>query len=141
MTFSLAGLLRVRSAQERAAAEQLSQASADVARAEAAERSVADGLTGIGAEAGDGAALMAIAAARAAGRSMLGDLQTLTELLRGEEETARAAHVEARRDLKGLERMEAAYTTSAAKAELDAEQRALDEVAGLRAARAEGSAA
>lgn len=141
MTFPLAGLLRVRGAQERVAAEHLSRATADRAQAEAAEQSAITSLADIGDQIDDPRALMAMAAARAAGRSTLSDLQALVDMRRGAESEARSAHVEARRELKGLERLETTHRVETARAELAAEQAALDEIAGVHNARSEGSAA
>ena len=141
MTFPLAGLLRVRGAQERVAAEHLSRATADRAQAEAAEQSAITSLADIGDQIDDPRALMAMAAARAAGRSTLSDLQALVDMRRGAESEARSAHVEARRELKGLERLETTHRVETARAELAAEQAALDEIAVVHNARSEGSAA
>lgn len=141
MTFPLAGLLRVRGAQERVAAEQLSQATAERAQAELAEQSAISSLADISAQIDDPRALMAMAAARAAGRSTLSDLQALVEMRRSSESEAKSAHVEARRDLKGLERLESTHRVETEKAELAAEQSALDEIAVVRTAQREGSAA
>lgn len=140
MTFPLSGLLRVRGVQERAAAEDLSRASAERAEAEAAQERAASSLAELGGVIEDAPTLMAMAAARAAGRSALGDLQLLTELTRRDEAQAKIAHVEARRELKGLERLESTHRAQAVKAELHGEQNALDEIAVVRARR-EGSAA
>lgn len=141
MDFPLAGLLRIRDAQERQAAETLSRANADVAQAEADERSVVAALADISGEIDDAATLMAMAAARAAGRSALGDLQALLEMRRVEAEDARAAHIEARREVKGLERLETAHLVAASRAQQRAEQGVLDEIAVMRAARLSGGAA
>lgn len=141
MTFPLAGLLRVRGAQERVAAEHLSRASAERAQAETAEQTAITSLADISAQIDEPRALMAMAAARAAGRSTLSDLQALVEMRRSAESEARSAHVEARRDLKGLERLETTHRVETAKAELAAEQTALDEIAVVRTSRREGSAA
>lgn len=141
MTFPLAGLLRVRGVQERAAAEDLSRASDQRVQAEAARERTAASLAEIGSTIGDAQTLLAMAAARAAGRSALSDLQSLIELRRDEEAQAKSTNVEARRELKGLERLESAHRTHEVKTELDAEQNALDEIAVARAARREGSAA
>lgn len=142
MTFSLAGLLRVRGAQERVAAERLSRVTTERTDAEAAERVAESSLAGIAEEVGDAATLMAMAAARAAGRSMLSDLRALTALRRDEEASARAVHIEARRELRGLERLETAERATRIAAELRREQSALDEIAvGRAAARGTGSAA
>ncbi|MCS3444323.1 hypothetical protein [Microbacterium phyllosphaerae] len=141
MTFPLAGLLRVRGAQERVAAEQLSRASADRAAAEAAEQTAISSLADISAQIDDPRALMAMAAARAAGRSTLSDLQALVDMRRGAESEAKSAHVDARRELKGLERLETSHRVESTRAELAAEQSALDEMAVVNASRREGSAA
>lgn len=141
MTFPLAGLLRVRGAQERVAAEHLSRASAERAQAETAAQTAITSLADISAQIDDPRALMAMAAARAAGRSTLRDLQALVDMRRSAESEARSAHVEARRDLKGLERLESTHRVETAKAELAAEQTALDEIAVVRTSRREGSAA
>ncbi|MDN3309654.1 hypothetical protein QWJ90_01785 [Microbacterium oryzae] len=141
MTFPLAGLLRVRGAQERIAAEQLSRATADASQAEASEERARSSLAAAGGAVADDVTLLALAAARAAGRSALSDLHTLSELRRAEAERAKAAHVTARRELKGLERLESAHRAAAAQAELHAEQTALDEIGVVQAARDEGSAA
>ncbi|NKF31391.1 hypothetical protein HER21_33670, partial [Pseudomonas sp. BGM005] len=98
MTFPLAGLLRVRGAQERVAAERLSRATAERTRTEAAAQDVRTSLADLGAQAGDAQTLLAMAAARAAGRSALSDLQALTDLHRTAEDEAKDAHVEARRE-------------------------------------------
>lgn len=141
MTFSLSGLLRVRGAQERIAAEELSRASNERRKAETAVRAGAASLSEISSQVDDAATLLAMAAARAAGRSALGDLQTLAELSRTAESEAKTAHVEARRELKGLERLETAHRVEERRGELAAEQAALDEIATARGRRPEGSAA
>ncbi|SEB71302.1 MULTISPECIES: flagellar FliJ family protein [Microbacterium] len=141
MTFPLAGLLRVRGAQERVAAEQLSRASAERVDAETATQHAVSSLADISAQVDDPSTLMAMAAARAAGRSTLSDLQALVEMRRRSESEAKSAHVDARRELKGLERLESTHRAEAAKSELAAEQSALDEIAVVRSSRREGSAA
>lgn len=141
MTFPLAGLLRVRELQERLAAERLSHATAERSEAEAARDRVTSSLAEIAVAVDDPRMLLAMAAARSAGGSALSDLQALAELRREEEARAKAAHVEARRELKGLERLEVAHRARTAKAERDAEQSTLDEIAVVRSIRREGSAA
>ncbi|WP_314096868.1 flagellar FliJ family protein [Microbacterium foliorum] len=141
MTFTLSGLLRVRGAQERVAAEHLSRASAERTDAEDAVTDAVSSLSEISAQIEDPRALMAMAAARAAGRSTLSDLQALVEMRRIEESSARSAHIDARRELKGLERLEDAHRTEAARVDLAAEQTALDEIAVARTTRHAGSAA
>jgi len=141
MTFPLAGLLRVRELQERLAAERLSHATAERSEAEDARDRVSSSLAEIAVSVGDPRMLLAMAAARSAGSSALSDLQALTELRRAEEARAKSAHLETRRELKGLERLELAHRARTAKAQRDAEQSALDEIAVVRSARREGSAA
>ncbi|WP_449408345.1 hypothetical protein [Microbacterium maritypicum] len=141
MTFTLSGLLRVRGAQERVAAEDLSRATSARVHAEAAERSAVTSLAEISERIDDSATLLAMAAARAAGRSTLADLQALVEMRRASEGEAKAAHVEARRDLRGLERLAEAHRTAAVREELATEQAILDEVATTRGRRPAGSAA
>ncbi|WP_334152525.1 hypothetical protein [Microbacterium sp.] len=140
MTFPLAGLLRVRDAQERVAAEQLSRTTSARLQAEAAEQSAVVSLSEISAQVDDAQTMLAMAAARAAGRSALSDLQTLAEMRRAEEAEAKASHVEARRELKGLERLEGAHRVDSIRAEQHAEQVALDEIAVVRSLREERSA-
>lgn len=140
MTFPLAGLLRVRDAQEQVAAEQLSRTTSARLQAEAAEHGAVVSLSEISAQVDDGPTMLAMAAARAAGRSALSDLQTLAELRRAEEAEAKASHIEARRELKGLERLEGAHRVKTLRADLQAEQVALDEVAVVRSLREERSA-
>ncbi|WP_439593549.1 hypothetical protein [Microbacterium sp.] len=141
MTFSLSGLLRVRGTQERVAAEELARATHDRVHAEtASERALSD-LSALDGVVDERMNLLALAVARAAGRSALSELQMLVELRRDEEVRAQAVHIETRRDLRGLERLESTHRSATAKARLDAEQLALDEIAIVRAARRTGSAA
>lgn len=140
MTFPLAGLLRVRDAQERVAAEQLSRSTSARLQAEAEEQGAVVSLSEISAQVDDAQTMLAMAAARAAGRSALSDLQTLAELRRAEEAEAKASHVEARRELKGLERLEGAHRLESLRTTLHAEQVALDEIAVVRSLREERSA-
>lgn len=141
MTFPLAGLLRVRGTQERVAAEQVSHATAERVRADSAREQAATSLADLDGPIGDARTLLAMAAARAAGNSALSDLTTLAQLRADDERRAAAAHVEARRELKGLERLESSHLSETAKAQRDAEQVALDEIAIARSARRNGSAA
>lgn len=141
MTFPLAGLLRVRGAQERVAAEHLSRATAERVRTETAAQDAQASLADLSAQVNDASTLLAMAAARAAGRSALSDLQALTELSRVAEEEAKGAHIEARRELKGLERLESTHRVEEARAELSAEQNRLDEIAVALAGRGAAGAA
>ncbi|MFF7681578.1 hypothetical protein ACFZA2_02370 [Microbacterium sp. NPDC007973] len=141
MTFPLAGLLRVRGVQERVAAEDVARARTEARAAEAAAEQAVSSLSAIATQIDDPATLRAMAAARAAGQASLADLQVLARLRRDDAATAEAAHVEARRELKGLERLEGAHRARELETEARAEQNALDEIATTRAGRGEGSAA
>ena len=108
-SFSLAGLLRVREIQERAAAQRLSRAVIDAQHTEARDRSLRAHLSGVGSEAVDVRSLAALAAARVAGRTLLVDLTTLSELQRQTVDEARTEHAQARRAMRGLDRLAEAH--------------------------------
>ncbi|WP_203135620.1 hypothetical protein [Microbacterium sp. JZ31] len=132
-SFSLAGLLRLRGVQERAAAERLSRAQVAARQSEARERHTRAALAGTGDDAVDVRTLAAIAAARAAARSRLADLSALTEAQRGAVEEAQREHAEAKRRARGLEKLEAAHVARERTRLLQAEQAVLDEIAQTRA--------
>lgn len=127
-SFSLAGLLRVREIQERAAAQRLSRAVLDARHTEARDRSLRAHLSGTGSEAVDVRSLAALAAARVAGRTLLSDLTMLAELQEQTVDQARAEHSEARRAMRGLDRLAQAHAVRVRAAELHAEQAELDEI-------------
>lgn len=127
-SFSLAGLLRVREIQERAAAQRLSRAVLDARHTEARDRSLRAHLSGAGSEAVDVRSLAALAAARVAGRTLLSDLTMLAELQEQTVDQARAEHSEARRAMRGLDRLAQAHAVRVRTAELHAEQAELDEI-------------
>ncbi|MCK8476631.1 hypothetical protein [Microbacterium aurugineum] len=127
-SFSLAGLLRVREIQERAAAQRLSRAVIDAQHTEARDRSLRAHLAGSGNDAVDVRSLAALAAARVAGRTLLADLTTLSELQEQTVSQARAEHAEARRAMRGLDRLAEAHAEKTRSAELHAEQAELDEI-------------
>ncbi|MBT2494976.1 MULTISPECIES: hypothetical protein [Microbacterium] len=127
-SFSLAGLLRVREIQERAAAQRLSRAVLDARHTEARDRSLRAHLSGAGSEAVDVRSLAALAAARVAGRTLLSDLTVLAELQEQTVDQARAEHSEARRAMRGLDRLAQAHAVRVRAAELHAEQAELDEI-------------
>lgn len=136
--FSLAGLLRVREIQERAAAQRLSRAVIDAQHTEARDRALRAHLAATDAEAVDVRALAALAAARVSGRALLADLTALSGLQAEKVAEARTAHADARRTLRGLERLADKHTDAVRTADLQAEQAELDEIA-VRS-RTEGSA-
>lgn len=141
MTFPLSALLRVRGVQERAAAASLSNARAASAAAESAVERAVSSLSDIATEIDDPATLLAMAAARSSGQAALADLRVLAQVRQDAAEAAALAHVEARRELKGLERLESAHRESERAEERRVEQNVLDEIAVVRAARDAGSAA
>jgi flagellar export protein FliJ len=127
--FSLAGLLRVRGIQERAAAERLSRAALDARHTEARDRHLRTALAGEGTEAVDVRSLAALAAARSASRSMLADLTALAASQEQVLAEARADHADARRAQRGLDRLAQAHAERVRVEELRAEQAELDEIA------------
>ena len=127
-SFSLAGLLRVREIQERAAAQRLSRAVIDAQHTEARDRALRAHLSGVGSDAVDVRSLAALAAARVAGRTLLVDLTTLSELQNQTVDEARTEHAEARRAMRGLDRLAEAHALRTRMAELHAEQTELDEI-------------
>jgi flagellar export protein FliJ len=141
VTFPLSALLRVRGVQERAAAASLSNARAASDAAETAVRQAVSSLGDIATVIDDPATLLAMAAARSSGQAALADLRVLAQMRQDAAEAAALAHVEARRELKGLERLEIAHRESERAEERRAEQNVLDEIAVVRAARDAGSAA
>ena len=134
--FSLAGLLRVREIQERAAAQRLSRAVIDARHTEARDRHLRSALAGEGTDAVDVRSLAALAAARSAGRSMLAELSALAEVQSQSVDEARAEHAEARRAMRGLDRLADAHAVRERTDELRVEQAELDEIASR--SRAEG---
>lgn len=138
--FPLAGLLRLRHAEQDRAAAGLATANErlrDAADARvAARRSLAD--QGDAQQIGDAATLSAVAAARAATRGMLEELDAVVQSRRAEADRAQDAYGTARRAALGLEKLEEQHTVAATAEELRAEQNALDEIAAR--SRAEGGA-
>jgi len=126
--FSLAAVLRVRSVQERAAAQQLTRATIDANQTNARERQLRAALAATDAEAIDVRQLAALAASRVAGRSMLADLRSLSELQQEQLRQAQAAHEEVRREVRGLDRLAQAHARRVREEDLRAEQKELDEI-------------
>lgn len=136
--FPLAGLLRVRGIQERAAAERLTRASIEKARTEARDRQVRASLTTDAEAPHDVRTLEALAASRVAARSLLADLRSLTDAQTAALEAARAEHASARIEEHGLSRLADAHHRREQARTLQQEQAALDEIA-LRPLRREHS--
>lgn len=127
-SFSLAGLLRVREIQERAAAQRLSRAVIDAQHTEARDRSLRAHLSTAGSDAVDVRTLAALAAARVASRTLLTDLSLLSETQMQTVEHASAEHAQARRAMRGLDKLAQAHAALVRTDELRAEQSALDEI-------------
>ncbi|MDR6637211.1 flagellar FliJ family protein [Paenarthrobacter nitroguajacolicus] len=127
--FSLAGLLRLRQAEQTSAESGLAaansrSASLRVRRAEAREvLAESDG------HAGDSASLLAIAAARASSQSMLAELDALVASAEADADAARAEYTEAKRRAVGLEKLEVRHDAAFVASLLNAEQGVLDEIA------------
>jgi flagellar biosynthesis chaperone FliJ len=133
--FSLAGLLRVRSAQEREAAQRLSRAAIEASQTEARDRQLRAALGAGGADPGtpDALTLAAVAASRAAGRALLAELTDLGVLQQQVLREHRASHDASRREVRGLEKLAHAHALRERAEALRAEQIELDEIAARRA--------
>jgi flagellar protein FliJ len=131
-TFPLAGLLRLRHAQQDQAAAELADANErlrDAADARvAARRTLEDTATDVP----DAATLSAVAAARAATRGMLEELDAVAKSRRLAAAEAQDAYNRARRQALGLEKLEEQHTARVTAEDLRVEQLALDEIAGRR---------
>lgn len=127
--FSLAGLLRVRAIQERQAAQQLSRAVIDADQTRTRDRHARAALAATESDAVDVRTLAALAAARVASRSMLADLEALSEQQQETVDAARSAHDSARRAVRGLDRLAVAHERRVRVEELRVEQHELDEIA------------
>lgn len=133
-SFSLAGLLRVRSIQERAAAQELSRAVIEENQTRTRDRHLRAALAATETDAVDVRSLAAMAAARVAGRSMLADLESLRRMQQEAVDEAQSAHSEVRREVRGLDRLAAAHAARLHADALRAEQHELDEIAVRRGA-------
>lgn len=137
--FSLAGLLRLRQSEQKAAETGL--AAANMRSSSLRERR-ADARSAVADSAGtvvDSSSLLAIAAARASAHSMLAELDALAAAAEIEAAAAQADYTEARRRAVGLEKLENRHDAAFAAAELRAEQGALDEIASAAWHRKAGS--
>ncbi|MBM7801449.1 flagellar FliJ protein [Curtobacterium luteum] len=138
--FPLAGLLRLRHAEQDRAAAGLAAANdrlRDAADARVkARRSLADQADAQPIE--DAATLSAVAAARAATRGMLQELDAVVQSRRADADRAQDAYTAARRAALGLEKLEEQHVVAATAEDLRTEQNALDEIAAR--SRTEGGA-
>lgn len=127
--FTLAGLLRLRHMQEDAAAADL--AAANRRRTAGSERRAAARIE-LGesdAQVSTAAGMIAMAAARASSQSMLADLQAMAVLDDEAALVAQDAFNAARKNTKGLEKLQQKHVLGVAADELAAEQIAVDEIA------------
>jgi flagellar FliJ protein len=138
--FPLAGLLRLRHAEQDRAAASLATANDRVREAAdarmAARRTLED--TGTAMLIQDAATLSAVAAARAATRGMLQELDAVVQNRRVDADLAQDQYTAARRSALGLEKLEEQHGTRVAAEELRTEQTVLDEIAAR--GRVEGGA-
>jgi flagellar FliJ protein len=138
--FPLAGLLRLRHTEQDRAAASLATANDRVREAAdariAARRTLED--TGVAMPIQDAATLSAVAAARAATRGMLQELDAVVQNRRVDADRAQDAYTAARRSALGLEKLEEQHGTRVAAEELRTEQTVLDEIAAR--GRVEGGA-
>lgn len=137
--FSLAGLLRLRQAEQKAA--ETGVAAANMRSSSLRERR-AEARSAIADSAGtvvDSSSLLAVAAARASSQSMLAELDALAAAAELEAAAARTEYTEARRRAVGLEKLETRHDDAFAASELRAEQGALDEIASAAWHRKAGS--
>jgi hypothetical protein len=123
----------VRQVQERAAAQRLARATVEANQTAAREQRLRRALGGSDDDPRDARSLAALAASRAAGRSLLADLTALQTLQQEGVASARAEHHEARRETKGLTKLADAHERRWLAEQLRAEQIELDEIAGRRA--------
>lgn len=131
--FSLAGLLRVRQLAERRAAGELAAANAAVRGNRRQREQALAQLHGTGEDPVDSGSLLAIAAARSAGRAALADLQALDARLVQEAERAAERYQVARSELKAVEKLEEQHQQQERTEQLRTEQQLLDEMAGTTA--------
>ncbi|PZE29789.1 MULTISPECIES: hypothetical protein [unclassified Curtobacterium] len=131
--FALAGLLRLRHAQQDQAAAELAAANERLRDAADARMAARRTLDDPQAEVTDAAVLSAVAAARAATRGMLEELAGVEATRRAAADRARSAHHDARRAAIGLEKLEQRHAERVAEEDLRAEQLVLDEIAARTA--------
>jgi flagellar FliJ protein len=127
-SFPLAGLLRLRQVQQDQAAIDLSAANARVAEGTARQRRARSSLGATSSEATSASVLYAVAASRAASRSMLAELQALDCDHRASLQDANTAFTAARARSIGLEKLEVRFDEAVADGRLVAEQAVLDEI-------------
>ncbi|ARC55703.1 hypothetical protein AS850_01260 [Frondihabitans sp. 762G35] len=133
-SFSLAGLLRVRHAQQQKAMAELSDANRrvrDVATRRAQVERTLEGAVAGNAVVTDAGTLIAIAAARASTRGMLAELDAVADAHRTAADEAQTAYNASRARAIALEKLEARHVAEALAEDLHQEQIALDEIASV----------
>jgi flagellar FliJ protein len=128
-SFPLAGLLRLRHAQQDEAGSALASANARLADATARRARTAAVLAGEPVQITDAATLFAVSAARASTRGMLAELDAMAASRRAEADSAQAAYNAARTRSIGLEKLDVKHTERVLAEDARAEQLVLDEVA------------
>jgi flagellar FliJ protein len=127
--FSLAGLLRVRGLQEQLAAADLAQANRALNNVRARRAHMRAELEGTTIDASGSANLAALAATRAAGRTMLAELASLDSTAAAEVGAAAAVYRSARAASLGVEKLHVRHVAAETAEDLRTEQAAIDEVA------------
>lgn len=128
-SFPLAGLLRLRQVQQDQAAIELFAANAKARESSARQHRARAALGATPSEATSASVLYAVAASRAASRSMLAELEALDCDHRDALDTASAAFSAARAKSIGLEKLEVRFDDALSSGMLVAEQAVLDEIA------------
>jgi len=133
--FSLASLLRLKRLREDQAAIEVGRSRSRASELAAERHQLIDRLSDHGHDARDVRGIAAISAARASTSVMLADLEALRITHERFLEAAEAAHREARRDTRVLEKLEERHIETERAEELRAEQTVLDELAARARAR------
>jgi len=127
--FRLSGLLRIRSVQERLAAEDAARAAREHSTARAREAGLREQMGASRSDATNPATLMAVAVSRSANRAMLAEARAVVEVRAQAAEKARSAHQAARIEEGGLQKLADAHAERERERELQAELTELDEIA------------
>jgi flagellar FliJ protein len=127
-TFSLAGLLRLRTIEQDRASSALSAANARSRAIHARTSAARLELEDCDVDVSSAKALHMAAISRASSRSMLADLMALDAIQAAETDAARTVFLTARARTVGLEKLEFKHNSRVDAEDLAAEQNALDEI-------------
>ncbi|MDJ0355985.1 flagellar export protein FliJ [Paenarthrobacter sp. PH39-S1] len=127
--FPLAGLLRLRRLRQDAAAAELAGANARASAHGARQNAARGELQQTTSEVATAAALSAMAAARSSARSMLAELEAVSQQNRVQQDQAQTVFNEARAGSVRLEKLAAKHAELVAAELLHSEQTVLDEIA------------